>query len=116
MFATYMKPPSDLCNLITEYLGNGGFFNPEMMDHDKVRNLLFDCRETLYALAKGNGTTTARSRKPTDWVLWHRPAHGPAFMLDWGTEEAMKAKLAEMVIEPPLLPEQPSQPQPEEIR
>lgn len=29
---------------ITDYLGNGGLFNPEMMDHDKVRDLLLDCR------------------------------------------------------------------------
>lgn len=27
---------------ITNYLGNGGLFNPESMDHDKVRDLLID--------------------------------------------------------------------------
>ena len=32
---------------ITEYLQLGGLFNPEMMDHDKVRDLLVDCRECL---------------------------------------------------------------------
>lgn len=28
---------------ITNYLENGGFFNPELMEHDKVRDLLMDC-------------------------------------------------------------------------
>ena len=29
---------------ITECLSLGGFFNPEQMEHDKVRDLLIDCR------------------------------------------------------------------------
>ena len=29
---------------ITEYLSAGGLWNPECMDHDKVRRLLIDCR------------------------------------------------------------------------
>ena len=29
---------------ITEYLRGGGLWNPECMDHDKVRRLLIDCR------------------------------------------------------------------------
>ena len=29
---------------ITEYLCAGGFWNPECMEHDKVRRLLIDCR------------------------------------------------------------------------
>lgn len=32
---------------ITEYLSNGGLFNPEMMDHERVRDLLFRCREDI---------------------------------------------------------------------
>lgn len=32
---------------IQSYLGNGGLFNPEMMEHDKVRNLIIDCRTAL---------------------------------------------------------------------
>lgn len=51
-----------------------------------------------------DGTTTARSRKPEDWTLWHRPEHGTPFLIDWGTEEGMKQKLAEMKIEPPSVP------------
>lgn len=33
--------------LIAEYLCNGGLFNPEMMDHDKVRNLIIDVRKDV---------------------------------------------------------------------
>lgn len=41
--------PATLAARITNYLGNGGLWNPEMMDHDKVRDLLLDCREVLLA-------------------------------------------------------------------
>jgi len=37
---------------ITEYLSNGGYFNPELMEHDKVRDLLMDVREQLAVYAK----------------------------------------------------------------
>lgn len=30
-----------------EYLGNGGFFNPEAMSHEGVRDLIIDCRDLL---------------------------------------------------------------------
>ena len=39
--------PATLLERINDYLQNGGLFNPEMMEHDKVRDLLLDCRETL---------------------------------------------------------------------
>lgn len=35
---------------ITEYLSLGGLFNPEMMDHEKVRDLLIACRDELTAV------------------------------------------------------------------
>jgi len=38
---------------ISEYLQLGGLFNPEMMEHDKVRELLMDCRAEMEALLKG---------------------------------------------------------------
>jgi hypothetical protein len=34
-------------NRITEYLANGGLFNPEHMNHEEVRNLLMEIREYL---------------------------------------------------------------------
>jgi hypothetical protein len=38
-----------LYDRIQNYLGNGGLFNPEMMEHDKVRSLLMDIRDTIHA-------------------------------------------------------------------
>ncbi len=35
---------------IQSYLGNGGLFNPEMMEHDKVRDLVMDCRDKIERL------------------------------------------------------------------
>jgi hypothetical protein len=37
----------ELVRRINNYLGNGGLFNPEMMEHDKVRDLLLACRDYL---------------------------------------------------------------------
>lgn len=37
----------NIVDRINEYLGNGGFFNPESMNHDEVRNLLMDCRSMI---------------------------------------------------------------------
>jgi hypothetical protein len=36
-----------LVDRITEYLSVGGLFNPELMEHQKVRDLLIDCRKAL---------------------------------------------------------------------
>jgi len=38
---------TELSNLITEYLSAGGLFNPELMDHEKVRDLLIDIKKYL---------------------------------------------------------------------
>lgn len=35
---------NELLSRIQNYLGNGGLFNPELMEHSKVRDLLMDCR------------------------------------------------------------------------
>jgi len=37
----------DLYHRIQYYLANGGLVNPELMDHNKVRDLLIDCRNSL---------------------------------------------------------------------
>jgi len=39
--------PKMLVDRITEYLSSGGLFNPELMDHTAVRDLLIECREEL---------------------------------------------------------------------
>ena len=40
----------DLIAKITEYLSVGGMFNPGLMDHDKVRDMLLECRTELKRL------------------------------------------------------------------
>lgn len=37
-------------NRISEYLSAGGLFNPELMDHEKVRDLLVDCKDEIAEL------------------------------------------------------------------
>lgn len=41
------KQTKELVDRITAYLSNGGLFNPELANHDAVRDLLIDCREVL---------------------------------------------------------------------
>jgi hypothetical protein len=42
-----MTEPDQILARIQNYLGNGGLFNPEMMEHDKVRDLMMDCRDLI---------------------------------------------------------------------
>lgn len=37
----------ELVNRITAYLCTGGLFNPELANHDAVRDLLIECRRVL---------------------------------------------------------------------
>ena len=37
--------PQELSLRISEYLSQGGLFNPELMDHCKVRDMLMEIRE-----------------------------------------------------------------------
>lgn len=37
---------------IKNYLSNGGLFNPELMEHDKVRDLILDCQNEILALER----------------------------------------------------------------
>src|SRR5690242_9959789 len=45
--------PDSLRARITQYLCNGGLFNPELADHNVVRDLLRDCRDALEAAGVG---------------------------------------------------------------
>ncbi len=38
---------SDALERVKDYLGSGGLFNPELMEHEKVRDLIMDCREEI---------------------------------------------------------------------
>lgn len=46
-FTEYTMSAKELNERITDYLANGGQFNPEYMDHDKVRDLLMDVQTYL---------------------------------------------------------------------
>lgn len=43
---------SDVVEQIREYLWVGGFWNPELMEHVKVRDLLINCRDEITRLRK----------------------------------------------------------------
>lgn len=43
----FMLTPQEIQDSITNYLVNGGLFNPELMDHDKVRDLLIQIRDSV---------------------------------------------------------------------
>lgn len=45
-----MTAPNPIIVRIKEYLANGGLFNPELMDHNEVRNLLLDAAEEIQRL------------------------------------------------------------------
>jgi hypothetical protein len=42
-------PSKDLVSRITAYLSGGGLFNPELANHERVRDLLIECRDALTA-------------------------------------------------------------------
>lgn len=50
---------SDIAELLTEYLLHGGLYNPELMQHDKVRDLLIDCRDEIARLRLTNAEREA---------------------------------------------------------
>lgn len=43
----FITNKQNLVDRINLYLQHGGFFNPEHMDHDQVRNLLLDIKDYL---------------------------------------------------------------------
>lgn len=45
---------TDIVETIAEYLSMGGLFNPEMMEHDTVRNLIIECRAEITRLRTEN--------------------------------------------------------------
>lgn len=60
-----MNPPPT----ITNYLGNGGLFNPEYMEHDKVRAMLIEIRDALI-FARDTAGRVSMNGKET----WHLTA------------------------------------------
>ena len=49
----------DPVDRVTEYLCAGGLFNPECMEHDKVRDLLIACRDEILRLRRMFDDVTA---------------------------------------------------------
>lgn len=63
-------------NKITEYLSAGGLFNPELMEHHKVSDLLLECRSELERLiTKCDKQALVIQRMYVDkypgWFAWH---------------------------------------------
>ena len=46
---------SDIVERCSEYLIGGGIWNPELADHDKVRDLVIDCRDEIERLHQRDG-------------------------------------------------------------
>lgn len=57
---------------ITDYLSNGGLFNPEMMNHEQVRDLLMVCRDEISRLKRFE---TAALQVTTRATLDHVATH-----------------------------------------
>ena len=61
---------SDIVETIAEYLSMGGLFNPEMMEHDTVRNLIIECRAEITSLrAENERLSTSLSNTASARVL-----------------------------------------------
>lgn len=51
---------SDITERLTEYLVHGGLYNSELMQHNKVRDLLIDCRAEIARLREERMTADER--------------------------------------------------------
>lgn len=83
-----MKTKAVLMARINSYLGAGGLFNPEYMEHEKVRDLLIDIGDWLTADA-GKGYTECAGCQDSTWEhhftcphrlpqVWNPPTCGAA--------------------------------------
>ena len=70
---------------INDYLSCGGLFNPELMEHEKVRALLLDCREEIMDLQR------ARDWYHTDRDIWKWRAEKAEAVMLCDDNEARRA-------------------------
>ena len=63
---------------IVKYLQAGGLFNPEHMEHDKVRDLLFDCRDALAEHSLATSCVVERLFATEHWSFTGEAAAPPA--------------------------------------
>jgi hypothetical protein len=61
-------PADALIARITGYLSTGGLFNPELAQHDAVRDLLIDCRDRIAALDRDNAMQHEGLRQGVDRI------------------------------------------------
>jgi hypothetical protein len=73
---------SDIVERITEYLSAGGLFNPELMEHDKVRDMVIQCRDEIESLR------SRLAEAEYQWKYWMGVA-------DDNGIKSIKARLAE---------------------
>jgi hypothetical protein len=45
---------SEILNGVRDYLSSGGLFNPELMDHQRTRDLIIECRDEIERLRAEN--------------------------------------------------------------
>lgn len=68
---------SEIENQITQYLSCGGMFNPELMEHHKVSDLLLKCRDEIQRLKEKCDRQAMVIRRvyveewPGTWFAWH---------------------------------------------
>lgn len=58
----------NVSNKIKEYLVNGGLFNPELMDHQAVSDMVVECQDEITHLRLALSFFLARdAEKPLSW-------------------------------------------------
>lgn len=82
--------------LVQEYLSLGGLFNPEMMDHEKVRDMVIELRDANVALSRQSDQIAAALVKAVKIIEkvceeksmahWHDKHMGRAFLAELGKE------------------------------
>lgn len=80
---------------IKQYLSAGGLFNPELMEHEKVRDLLIACREELLARRHSPDAEPSKPRLTgvNDLVEFYEKLSAPserAVLVEKVVEAAMK--------------------------
>lgn len=66
-------PKSDYVGLISRmnnYLGNGGLFNPELMEHEKVRDMILNCRDFLNDKEQEEKTLKSQNERLVKALAW----------------------------------------------
>ena len=69
---------------IQSYLSNGGLFNPEEMNHDKVRELIMLCRDVLDLVAAYEREKQAE-QEPVAWMYVN--CDGECEQIEYGTDK-----------------------------